>query len=171
MNRFGMIVGMVWYGIFFLVCYLATGTDKKNLNGFRSYPDEVQEKVYQDATLGDMAPKKISVPVIMVSNLLMFTVVFSILGVLLGKPLELTDFKTTFIYFLILGEGLNLFDLVVIELLWWRNSKRIRFTCVPDKESYRNPQKHMASFWRGIPMFAVIAVLTALICRAFAGIC
>lgn len=54
------------------------------------------------------------------------------------------------INFLILGEGLNLFDLIVIDLLWWRNSKRIRFSCVPQIEMYKNPRKHIESFFRGI---------------------
>ena len=43
------------------MCYLATGTDQKNIKGFRSYPDEVQKRVYEDSTLGRLAPKKSSV--------------------------------------------------------------------------------------------------------------
>lgn len=163
MNCLGIIVGVVLYGIFFMMCYLSTGTDKKNLNGLRSYPDEVQKRVYEDAILGSVAPKKFSSSITILSNLIMFTVIFSVLGIVLGNALKLTDFKTAFIYFLILGEGLNLFDLVVIDLLWWRNTGRIRFSCVPEKEAYQNPKKHIDSFVRGIPTFAVTAVLAALI--------
>ena len=60
---------------------------------------------------------------------------------------------------------MNLFDLVVIDLLWWRNSKRIRFSCIPEKEAYQNPKKHVDSFLRGIPTFAVVAVIVALILK------
>lgn len=158
-----IIVGIILYILFFMMCYLATGTDRKNINGFRSYPDEVQRRVYEDAVLGSLAPKKLSIPITILSNLLMFTVIFSIMGIVLKDALQLTDFWSVFIYFFILGEGLNLFDLVVIDLLWWRNSDRIRFSCVPEKEVYQNPKKHIDSFLRGILIFTVVAVLTALI--------
>ena len=43
-----IVVGVILYALFFGMCYMATGTDKKNIGGFRSYPDEVQKRVYQD---------------------------------------------------------------------------------------------------------------------------
>lgn len=162
MKGLQIIVGIILYSLFFLMCYLATGTDKKNLGGFRSYPDEVQKRVYQDEVLGKLAPKKISVPITLLSNVIMFTVVFSVLGIVLKEALSLGDFRKTFLYFLVLGEGLNLFDLVVIDLLWWRNTERIRFSCVPEKEMYQNPKKHIDSFVRGIPVFALSALLATL---------
>lgn len=149
------------------MCYLGTGTDKKNLGGLRSYPDEVQNRVYQDEVLGKLAPQKTSISITLLSNLVMFTVVFSVLGIALNEILSLDNFRTTFLYFLILGEGLNLFDLVVIDLLWWRNSSRIRFSCVPEKEMYQNPKKHVESFIRGIPVFALAALLAALVVMIF----
>lgn len=97
------------------------------------------------------------------TDIIMFTVVFLILGLVLKDALDLVDFQTIFLYFLVLGEGLNLFDLVVIDLLWWRNSKRIRFSCVPEKVAYQNPKKHVDSFLRGIPTFATVAIIVALI--------
>ncbi|MBQ7925583.1 MAG: ABC transporter permease [Lachnospiraceae bacterium] len=163
MNWLRIVVGIVLYCIFFLTCYFATGTDKKNMGGFRSYPDEVQKRLREDTTLRELAPKKLSVSITILSNILMFTIVFIILGVCLKSILGLANFKTVFIYFLILGEGLNVFDLVVIDLLWWRNSKRIRFSCIPEKEAYQNPKKHVDSYLRGIPTFAVVAVIVALI--------
>ena len=60
-----------------------------------------------------------------------------------------------------LGEGLGLFDLVVIDLLWWRNTKRIRFSFLPEKAPYQDPQKHISSFVRGIPLFAAVAAISA----------
>lgn len=49
----------------------------------------------------------------------------------------------------------------MIDLLWWRNTKRIRFSFLPKKEAYQNPEKHVGSFLRGIPLLATIAALTA----------
>ena len=92
---------------------------------------------------------------------MIFTVVFSILGLIFKGSLGLDSYSTAFWYFLIFGEGLGLFDLLVIDLLWWRNTKRIRFSFLPEKKAYQNPEMHVGSFLRGIPLFAVIAALTA----------
>lgn len=75
--------------------------------------------------------------------------------------LGLNDFWTAFWFFLGLGEGLGLFDLVIIDLLWWHNTKRIRFSFLPEKGLYQNPDKHIGSFLHGIPLFEAVAVLTA----------
>ena len=101
------------------------------------------------------------------SNLLLFTVVFSALGLALKSALNLDGYLSAFWYFLAFSEGLGLFDLLVIDLLWWRNTKRIRFSFLPEKKYYQNPQKHIESFWRGIPLFAAAAALSALIVTAF----
>lgn len=154
-----IVVGVVLCLLFWGSCYMGTGTDKKNIGGFRSYPDEVQNRVYQDEVLGKMIPKKRSASITIISNILLFTVVFTVIGLVGRSALELQNFKTAAWYFFWLGEGLNLFDLVVIDLCWWRNTKRIRFSCVPEKEAYQNPKKHVGSFFRGIPMFAVVAVI------------
>lgn len=65
-----------------------------------------------------------------------------------------------FWFFLALGEGLGLFDLAIIDLLWWRNTKRIRFSFLPEKALYQDPDKHIGSFLRGIPLFAATALLS-----------
>ena len=101
--------------------------------------------------------------VIVLNNLILFTVVFSALGLALKSVLNLNDYISSFWYFLALGEGLGLFDLTVIDLLWWRSIKRIRFSFLPKKKYYQDPEKHIGSVLRGIPMFAATAALTALI--------
>lgn len=54
--KIAVIVGLCL--LFWLICFLNTGNDKKNMLGFRSYPKEVQEIVKNDPTLGKIAPKK-----------------------------------------------------------------------------------------------------------------
>ena len=100
-------------------------------------------------------------PAILLSNLALFTVVFSLLGLALKRPLGLNSYGAAFGYFLLLGEGLGLFDLVVIDLLWWRNSKRVRFSFLLEKEAYQDPSKHIGSLVWGIPLFAAAAALAA----------
>lgn len=64
-------------------CYLGTGTDKKNLMGLRSYPEEVQSLVRKDAQLAKDVPKEKSIAAILLGNLLLFTIVFSVWGVVI----------------------------------------------------------------------------------------
>ena len=158
-----IIVAAAFYFLFWGVCVLGTGTDKKNLIGLRSYPDAVQDCVRSDPQLGKDVPKAKSTVAIWLSNIFVFTALFSILGLALKGVLGLNDYLSAFWYFLAFGEGLGLFDLLVIDLLWWRNTKRIRFSFLPEKQYYQDPKKHIASFLHGIPLFAVIAALTALI--------
>lgn len=157
------IITIAFYFLYWGVCWLGTGTDRKNLIGLRSYPEEVQDRVRKDPHLANDIPKAKPMPAVLLSNLLLFTVVFSVLGLALKNVLGLNDYLSAFWYFLALGEGLGLFDLVVIDLLWWRNTKRIRFSFLPEKKYYQNPEKHVGSFLRGIPLFAAVAALTALV--------
>lgn len=147
------------YLLYWLCCFLGTGTDKRNLAGLRSYPDDVQSAVRAHPVLGKAAPKEKTLPSILLGNLILFTVVFTALGLMLKAPLALASFRSAFWFFLALGEGLGLFDLVLIDLLWWRSTKRIRFSFLPDKAPYHDPSKHIASFLRGIPLFAAVAAL------------
>ncbi len=156
------IILPVFYLLYWGLCFLLTGTDKKNLLGLRSYPEEVRKIVRENETLKDIVPKEKSPSVIFLSNLFAFALVFFLLGIFLNKALNVSGFVTFFIYFLILGEGLNLFDLLVIDLLWWRNSKRIRFSFLEEKEPYQNPKEHILSFVRGVHTFALVALFSAL---------
>ena len=157
-----MIVA-VFYFLYWGVCFLGTGTDRKNLIGLRSYPEEVQNRVRSDPQLGKTVPKEKSRAAVLLSNLFLFTVAFSGFGTRAKSVLNLDGYLSAFWYFLAFGEGLGLFDLLVIDLLWWRSTKRIRFSFLPEKKYYQNPKKHIESFWRGIPLFAAAAALAALI--------
>lgn len=151
----------LFYLFYWFCCFLGTGTDKKNLAGLRSYPDDVQAAVRKHPVLGKTVPQEKATMTILLGNLLLFTAAFSVLGLALKNFLGLNNFGTTFLFFFALGEGLGLFDLLVIDLLWWRNTKRIRFSFLPEKAPYQEPGKHVGSFIRGIPLFALVAVLTA----------
>ena len=158
-----LIVTFAFYFLYWFICFLCTGTDRKNLAGLRSYPDAVQKAVREHPVLGKAAPQEKSTAAILLSNLLLFTVVFSVLGLALKSVLGLNNYLSAFWYFLAFGEGLGLFDLLVIDLLWWRSTKRIRFSFLPEKKYHQDPKKHIESFLHGMPLFAAIAALTALI--------
>ena len=114
-----LIVTFAFYFLYWFICFLCTGTDRKNLAGLRSYPDAVQKAVREHPVLGKAAPQEKSIIATLLGNLLLFTVVFSVLGLALKNILDLNSFGTAFWFFLTLGEGLGGFDLVIIDLLWW----------------------------------------------------
>lgn len=138
-----MITAFAFYFLYWLCCFLCTGTDKKNLAGLRSYPDEVQQAVRKHPKLEKIVPQEKTVLSVLLGNLLFFTAVFSVLGLALKNVLELNDFLTAFLFFLALGEGLGAFDLIIIDLMWWRNTKRIRFFFLPEKTYYQEISKHI----------------------------
>lgn len=147
--------------LLWLICYLSTGSDEKNLTGLRSYPGSVQKKVREDESVGKLAPKEKSIPVIVISNTVLFTLIFLPVGLFLKYKGILTSFCENMVYFLILGETINLFDFAVIDVLWWRNTERIRFSFLPDKADYQDISEHLYSFLRGIPMYAAVAALVS----------
>ena len=148
--------------IFFALCFLGTGTDEKNLKSYASYPDEVQKRIRETQEYQGKYHEANKL-VTCFLNLVVFLVLFMIFGAFLLEK----DFSQNFINLLILGEVLNIFDLVVIDLLWWRNTKRIRFSKIPEKSLYQNPKKHIEAFFRAIPMYIVVAAVDGYLLTVF----
>lgn len=148
--------------IFFILCYLATGTDEKNLKNYMSYPDEVQAKIKR---IGDYQGK--FKEACKTSTFIANFIIFSILFLILGLKIRQKSFVQNFIALLILGQGLNVFDLVFIDLLWWRNTKRIRLSKIQEKALYQNPKKHIEAFERAFFMYFLIALLDGYILTLF----
>ena len=138
--------------VFFLLCFLGTGTDEKNLKSYSSYPDEVQNRINEIAEYRGRCKERSKAAVFLL-NFLLFLLLFFILGLFIRD----SSFLQNFVSLTIMGQSLNAFDLLVIDLLWWRNTKRIRFAKIPEKELYRNPKKHIWSFIRGVAMYLIIA--------------
>ena len=138
----------------FAMCYLGTGTDDKNLRNDASYPDAVQNRIKGIPEYCGKRKGKNQYAVFL-ANFVLFLIVLLILGI----PLREKNFWHNFLCLSLIGQGLNLFDLLVIDLLWWRNSKRIRFTKIPEKELYSDPKKHIQAFGRALIMYLLIAGL------------
>lgn len=152
-----MVVAIETVGLclfFFILCFLGTGTDDKNLKSFSSYPDEVQTLIRNNEDYRAKV-KTTNKCVAFLLNFLIFLVILFILGIAIRKP----SFLHNFICLSIIGQGLNLFDLLVIDLIWWRRTKRIRFTKMPEKNLYQNPRKHIESFLRAFVMYLLIAAI------------
>ena len=144
--------------LFFLCCYLGTGTDEKNVRSYRSYPAAVQKMLREDPVLC----KKIkNTPVyrVFLSNIVLFSAVFLPFGIFIRE----SGFLPNFLNILIIGQSVNGFDLLM-DLLWFRSTKRTRFHGTEENDLlYQDPRNHLAAFFRGIPAFAIVAVIDGLI--------
>lgn len=149
--------------LFFLICYCNTGSDKKNRKSLSSYPDEIQQIVRENAILNDKI--KTTTPLIsFISNIIVFTVIFFVAGLFIKRA----NFMDNFINLLIVGQSLNLFDFLVIDMLWWRNSNRIRFTGTEHMDkAYKNPRKHFISFLKGILVFFFVSIIDGILLSLF----
>ncbi len=148
---------------FWGICYLGTGTDEKNLKGLSAYPDGIQSRVKCDLILGAQI-KTISPVARFFFNLLLYTIL--LLFMCFYERQE--GFLPNFWNVLIMGETLNLFDFLVIDLLWWRHTKRVRFTGTKDRpELYSDPKNHLISFLKGILMFLIAAVFDGVLLSYF----
>lgn len=59
-----------------------------------------------------------------------------------------------------------MFDLVVVDIMWWSNTKRTRFKELDANASeYKNPYKLVRAFGRGIPVFVCIAITFGLLLK------
>lgn len=141
--------------LFWGVCWFGTGSDEKNIRNFSSYPEVVQKIVILRPELAGRIRRRVPV-VVFANNLLLFTVLLFALGLLTRQE----EFAGNFLNALLLGQALNLFDLLVIDLLWWRHTRRVRFTGTENQPKlYADPGKHISAFLRGVVMFLLIAFI------------
>ena len=157
-----LIETVILCSAFFGLCFWGTGTDEKNLRNYMSYPDDVQKRIKEIEEYQGKY-KETGRFVVWIANFLLFTILFLLLGIVIRQ----TSFMHNFISLLILGETLNGFDLIVIDLLWWRNTKRIRLSKIPQKELYQNPKKHIEAFLRALVMYFFVAVLDGYLLTLF----
>ena len=148
--------------LFFILCYLGTGTDEKNLKSYDSYPNEVQ-KLIREINEYSGKFKERNKYIVFFSNLVLFLVLFFIMGFFIRGRI----FGHNFLKLFILGQALNIFDLVFIDLIWWRNTKRIRLSKVPEKVLYQNPKKHIEAFLIAVPMYIVVAAVDGYLLTLF----
>lgn len=157
-----LIETVILCAVFFGVCFLSTGTDEKNLRNYMSYPDDVQKQIKEIEEY--QGKYKINSRfATWIANFLIFSVLF----LLLGFAIRQAEFRHNFLSLLILGETLNVFDLVVIDLLWWRNTKRIRLSKIPQKELYQNPKKHIEAFLRAMVLYIFVAIIDGYLLTLF----
>lgn len=104
--------GMLLCSLFWAFCWLGTGSDEKNIRNFSTYPDEVQKIVKARPELSGNIRQR-GPAAIFAGNLLLFTALLFAMGLLTRQEYFAGNFLNT----LLLGQALNLFDFLVIDLL------------------------------------------------------
>ena len=153
----------ILFALFFFICYMNTGNDEKNLKSFSAYPDKIQEVIKTRPEFKDKI--KTSNPFVsIISNIILFGIILFIFGIFIREK----SFLNNFIKLSILGQGVNLFDFLVIDSLWWRNSKRIIFSGTENmKSDYRSLKNHFISFLKAIIVFLAVAVTDGFLLTLF----
>ncbi len=148
--------------ILFILCIFRTGTDAKNLQNYSSYPDTVQSRI---RTIPEYEHqfKEQNPFLTFTANFLLFLVILFVFGIFIRQ----NNFAQNFLSLLILGQTLNVFDLIVIDLLWWRHTPRIRFSKLPQPALYQDPRKHISAFTRAFIMFCAIALIDGYLLTLF----
>lgn len=150
-------------------CYLSTGGNEKNIKAYATYPDEVQAYVRNSPELKEqienanllVSPNPVKT---FLANAILFLVVLFVLGIFVRT----SSFFMNVLRLSVIGQGLNLFDYLVIDLLWWRNTKRVRFRGTENNPKiYQNPRKHTVSFVKGIVMFLIVALADGILLTLF----
>lgn len=159
MTGIRLLCPVILFAGFFLICIISVGTDRKNIKNFRSYPAAVQNQIRKIPHLYAEIPEKKPAAFSFIANMTVFAIVFF----LINQICQFSTFHDAFLYDLISGEGLNLFDLLIIDALWWRHTKRIRFTEIPDPQDYQDLTPHVRSFLRAAVMFVLSALIAAVI--------
>lgn len=141
--------------LFWLICYMGTGTDEKNMKSYGSYPTEVQKMLRENEKLKGLIRENSPIKVFL-SNVILFSVILFFLGL----PLREESIFLNFLHILAMGQTLNAFDFFIMDLLWFRHTKRTRFEGTKENDRlYRDPKNHFFAFLRGIPAFILVALI------------
>lgn len=127
--------GMLLCSLFWAFCWLGTGATRKTSVIFL-----LTRRGTEDCESPPGAIRKYSgsevLRAIFAGNLLLFTALLFAMGLLTRQEYFAGNFLNT----LLLGQALNLFDFLVIDLLWWRHTKRVRFSGTEESpELYADP--------------------------------
>ena len=148
--------------VLFILCILGTVSDAKNLQNYSSYPDAVQSGIRTIPEYQHQVQEK-NPFLTFTANFLLFLVILFIFGIFIRQ----NNFAQNFLSLLILGQTLNAFDLIVIDLLWWRHTPRIRFSKLPQPALYQDPRKHIFAFIRAFIMYCAIALIDGYLLTLF----
>ena len=150
-----LFISLLTYLVILMLFYfLISGKDKLNAKLYPFYGRELQATLKADEELKgrilDLSPTTLFI---------IKSIFYIILLFVLGIFMRTGDFFKNFANLFIFGQIVNLFDLGVVKLLYFRNSKRVRFTNYQEKELYLDAKSNYYIFLISIILFTCVAAL------------
>ena len=153
---------LVYLVILMLFYFLITGRDNLNAKLLPFYGRELQEKLRNDDELKtkilDLSPTTL-----FIIKSVFYIILLFVLGIFMRSDSFFKNFANLFIF----GQIVNLFDLGVIKLIYFRNSKRVRFNKFEGKELYLDAKSNYYIFLISIILFTSVAALDAALLLLF----
>ena len=145
---------IVYLAILMLIYFLISGKDKLNVKLYPFYGRELQGKLKEDEELKgrilDLSPTAL-----FIIKSIFYLILLFVLGIFMRSDSFFKNFANLFIF----GQIVNLFDLGVIKLIYFRNNKRVRFTNYENKELYLDASSNYTIFLISIILFTCVAAL------------
>ena len=138
---------------------------KNPIGQIMSYPIEIRKRVeslpqYKD-TIEKREKKHLSIKII---SIFVFALVLCIVAYLSGA----TTFNDVFKHVFILFFFVNIYDLIVMDLLIFRNVKKFRIPGTEDLDKeYKNPKHHIIGAFIGTAIGLIVAFLAATYLKLF----
>jgi hypothetical protein len=131
---------------------------KNPISQIVSYPTAIRKRVeslpeYQN-TIKTVEQKNIVKKVI---GSILMTIIFAIISYLSDGKTFLQGFINTFIIF----SGVNLYDLIVLDIIIFCHSKKLIIKGTEDMiEEYKNPKHHLIGFIKGVCIGFIISIIS-----------
>ena len=138
---------------------------KNPIGQIMSYPAEIRKRVeslpqYKD-TIGKREKKHLSIKII---SIFIFALVLCVVAYFSGATTVNDVFKHVFILFFFV----NIYDLIVMDLLIFRNVKKFRIPGTEDiDKEYKNPKHHIIGALIGTVIGLIVAFFAATYLKLF----
>lgn len=146
------VLGCVIFTI--VVCSIVL---KNPLLMISNYPPKIQEKVYK---LGLV--EKEENPIMKKIGKMIF--LGFVIGVILYLYYEVRDYSFIFYKALILTNVINLYDFLVLDLIWFCHSEGVKIKGTEDMEEYSDMKFHFIGFLKGLVISLIISLIAGGFC-------
>lgn len=131
------------------------------LSHFASYPAAIRRRVYELPQYKDyingLERKNWKRKIV---SVFLIAVILAVISFASGS----NTFKTSFLHVFILFSSVNLYDLIVLDLIVFCHSKKLMIPGTEDmKEEYKNPTHHIIGALKGCAIGTVTSLISAFI--------
>ena len=146
--------------LFFIMVYVMSRDPVKTLY---NYPPAIQERVKSLDEYKDKIPTKNNKIAVKITALIVFVIVISLI---LRFVNGYTDFIRSFGIGFLIWTVVNLFDVIVLDIIWFCHDKRFVFKGTEDMtDEYHNYGFHIKGFFIGELLALIVCALAGLVVK------